>query len=305
MMAGLNAALDEDAYHKPVMVREIIDGLLLCPGKTVVDVTLGGGGHARAMLDVITPGGCLVGIDRDQDAIVAATMRLDKPGFRVRLVKGRMGEFCKILDQMGVGRVDAVVADLGVSSFQLDSDSRGFSFRESGPLDMRMDQSAGETAADFIKNVEREELEKIIREYGEERFAGRIARVIIENKNIETTCELAELIKRAVPPAARHGRIHPATRTFQALRIAVNGELLELERFLDEAPQRLSAGGRLAIISYHSLEDRRVKHAFRKLAQSEIFRLLVRRAVRPTEAEVKENPRARSAKLRILERING
>ena len=292
----------DSGYHRPVMVAEVLQYLNLSPGRTAVDTTLGGGGHAEAILEAISPGGELIGIDRDPDAIGAAMARLDRPGFRVRLIRGRMGEIAELLRESGVDGVDAILADLGVSSFQLDAGWRGFSFREDAPLDMRMDPTDGESAAELIARLSEEELANVIWEFGEERNSRRIARRIKSQPGIATTAALAAAVAGAFPPKMRYGRIHPATRTFQALRIAVNDEMGELDRFLADAPSLLSAGGRIAVISYHSLEDRRVKRAFRGLAEGDAFSQPVRKAIAPTDAEIEENPRARSAKLRVIER---
>lgn len=295
-------------YHRPVLVEEVVQWLALSPGKTVVDATVGGGGHARAMSAATDPGGELIGIDRDPEAVGAVLATFDQPGKRVRLIRGTLGELNLLLDASGVGLVDAIFADLGVSSHQLDAPYRGFSFRQDGPLDMRMDATAGESAAALIERLTADELANLLWEYGEERRSRRIASEIVRRRPITTTSALAE----AVVAACGHGaarsarrRIHPATRTFQALRIAVNDEMGELERFLAGAPDRLSRGGRLGVISYHSLEDRRVKHAFRRRAAEGPFALPVRKAIRPSAAEIRENPRARSAKFRVLERMSG
>ena len=292
-----------EVYHRPVMAAEVLRWLEPKAGAVVVDATLGGGGHAEALLRAIAPGGELIGIDRDPDAIAASLARLDKPGFRVRILRGRMGRIAELLAESAVGPVDAILADLGVSSFQFDAASRGFSFRESAALDMRMDPTSGETAAELIARLAEEELADLIFALGEERNSRRIARRIKEAGAVATTAELAEIVRGAFPPRQRHGRIHPATRTFQALRIAVNDEMGELDGLLASAPALLKIGGRMAVISYHSLEDRRVKRAFRELAGGGAYRLPVRKAVKPQDEEVNDNPRARSAKLRVLERI--
>ncbi|MFH0798899.1 MAG: 16S rRNA (cytosine(1402)-N(4))-methyltransferase RsmH [Pseudomonadota bacterium] len=289
-------------FHLPVMAREVVSRLGLKAGMRVVDSTLGGGGHAAAIIEAISPGGEFIGIDRDPDAISASMARLEAPGSRIRLIRGRMGEMGTILNDSGFESVDAILADLGVSSFQLDTASRGFSFGKDAPLDMRMDPTCGGNALDLIASMDEGELAAIIREYGEERYARRIARAL-SKKSIRTTGELAAAVAAAVPPQARHGRIHPATRTFQALRIAVNDEMGELSRFLETAPGKLSAGGRLAVISYHSLEDRKVKHSFRGAVAHGGFSLPFRRPVIPNDEEIAVNPRARSAKLRVMERI--
>lgn len=288
-------------YHTPVMVQEIVRWLNLKSGSKILDVTLGGGGHALALLDATSPDGVLFGIDRDDDAIREATDRLADFGSRVKIFKARMGEMSRVLSEVDAEYVDAIVADLGVSSFQLDDAGRGFSFMKDAQLDMRMDRSAGITAADLIESLDEKKLAEIIWEFGEERFSRRIARAIAGQK-IDTTGELVKKIVASLPPNARHGKIHPATRTFQALRIAVNDEMNELKDFLECAPRHLSAGGRMAIISYHSLEDRQVKRAFRKCAAGGEYLLPVKKPIMPSENEVETNPRARSAKMRLLER---
>ncbi len=289
-------------HHDPVMAQEVLGSLNLRKGDAAVDATLGGGGHAALILQATAPDGALYGIDRDADAIGAARERLAEFGGRARILRGRMGEIAELLAAEGAAPVRGILADLGVSSFQLDCGERGFSLRSDAPLDMRMDRTAGEGAAEWLADADEEEIARVLREYGEERYARRIARSLSRNRGIATTGQLAAAVVAAMPPPARRGRIHPATRTFQALRIAVNDELGELSRFLDAAPGLLSPGGRMVVISYHSLEDRLVKRAFRALADGGAYALPVRRAQRPTEAEVERNPRARSAKLRVLER---
>lgn len=297
--------IEKDLYpfHVPVMLHEVLRLLNVKPGDTVVDVTLGGGGHAEAILKQTSPDGLLIGIDRDSNALNRAAERLSRFEGRVRFVNSRMGELSSVLIGAGVRQVNGVLADFGVSSFQLDTPERGFSFRQDAVLDMRMDRAKGETARDIIARLDEEELAGIIWKFGEERYSRRIARDIAGRSDIETTGGLARAVMNAVPAKARHGRIHPATRTFQALRIAVNDEMGEIGRFLNSAPEFLSEGGRMVVISYHSLEDRMVKRAFRKLAEGDDFMLPVRKALTPSEGEIAENPRARSAKLRVLERI--
>ena len=288
-------------FHLAVMPDEVVGSLKPSPGDTVIDVTVGGGGHAALILEAISPSGTLIGIDRDEDALASARERLSRMDGSVRLIHGRMGDLESILQNAGIERADCILADLGVSSFQFDEGARGFSIRNEGPLDMRMDASRGRSARDLIRESSAEELERIVREYGEERYAGRIARKLA-GEDVETTSDLSHAVESAVPRSRGRQRIHPATRVFQALRIAVNDELGELKKFMDAAPQALAAGGRLVVISYHSLEDRIVKHAFRALESKDEFSLPHRRAVRPTDREIEENPRARSAKLRTLVR---
>jgi 16S rRNA (cytosine1402-N4)-methyltransferase len=295
---------------------------LLAPraGGIYCDATVGGGGHAERILAASAPDGRVIGIDRDPAALAAARARLQPFGMRVQLVHGAFGEARAILERLGAVPVDGFVLDLGVSSPQLDRGERGFSFRQSGPLDMRMDPSGGETAEGLIRRIGVDELADILRRYGEERYAGRIARAIKDGVmagSVATTTDLAALIARAVPTRERHK--DPATRTFQALRIAVNDELGQLERFLADFPSLLRAGGRIVVIAFHSLEDVLVKNRFRDLAKESGYppdiaakmglppatvKVLTRKPREPSDAEVATNPRARSAKLRAAEKIS-
>jgi 16S rRNA (cytosine1402-N4)-methyltransferase len=267
------------------------------------------GGHARAILQRTAPGGQLIGIDRDKDALAEARVTLAPMGDRVTLVHAPFARAREVLEELGMVPVDGFLVDLGVSSPQLDRAERGFSFRSSGPLDMRMDQSAGETLGDLLRRVDEGELEHIIREYGEERFAQRIARAIVEARDgagLGTTADLATVVARAMPHHERHK--NPATRTFQALRIALNDELGQLNAFLDGVTDCLRPGGRLCVIAFHSLEDRIVKRRLRVLAGKDgggtaRLRLLTKHVVIADDAERARNPRARSAKLRAAERI--
>lgn len=303
------------------MADEVLGYLEPRRGGVYLDGTLGGGGHARLILEATSPDGILIGLDRDAEALRAAGSNLAEFGGRALLRQGNFAGLESHLDALGIAMLDGVVLDLGVSSHQLDSPGRGFSFREEGPLDMRMDPSSGVSAARVIAEAEVEHLQRIFREYGEERWANKIAREIVavrERQPIETTLQLAELVSRVVPRAKGPQRIHPATRVFQALRIYVNGELDSLRAGLEAAAKRLNAGGRLVVISFHSLEDRIVKQAFRDLAtgctcpprlavcvcgQKPAARLVTRKGVRATDAEVADNPRARSAVLRVMEKL--
>ncbi len=290
--------------HEPVLVAETIALLAPARGGFFVDCTVGLGGHTKALIE----GGAsrVLGLDRDRSALAIAAEALAAFGDRVELVHTDYRELGGVLDARGVEAVDGVLADLGVSSMQFDAEGRGFSFRRDEALDMRMDQSQGPSAADLIAGVEEEELANVIFQYGEERFSRRIARGIVAARRsapIATTGELARIVRRAVPHKG-HQRIDPATRTFQALRIWVNRELEGLDTFLVETSRRLRAGARLAVITFHSLEDRIVKHVFRALASGETaLQVLTRKPVVPGEAEVARNPRARSAKLRAIERL--
>ncbi len=289
--------------HEPVLVEEILRGFALQPGAVVVDATVGFGGHAEALLQAIGPDGRLVGVDRDRDALEQAAKRLENYGDRVKLVHGTFGELARLLTELQVERADAVLFDLGVSSYQLDTPKRGFSFLREGPLDMRMDQTQQRTAAEIINRARVENLADFLREFGQERWAGRIARAIVRGRPFRTTTELAEAIRRAVPPAGRHqGRIDPATRTFQALRIAVNRELELLPEGLKQGVDCLKPGGRIAVLAYHSLEDRIAKVVFREQARQGRLKVLTPKPVRPSEEEVARNSRSRSAHLRMAHR---
>ena len=291
--------------HVPVMRAEVVRALAPERGGLFVDCTLGLGGHAAAVLEA--GASRVVGIDRDAEALAIARERLAPWVGRVEFVHADYRGLDAILDARGLGAVDGILADLGVSSLQFDGEGRGFSFQRDEPLDMRMDRSAGPTAADLVAGLDEEDLANLIYRWGEERYSRRIAREVVEARRggrIETTGQLAALVRRAVPRRG-YSPIHPATRTFQALRIAVNGELEGLDDFVDRACRRLAPGGRLVVLAFHSLEDRVVKHTLRRLAAEEkaTFRLLARRAAQADEHEVAANPRSRSAKLRAVERV--
>lgn len=296
-------------YHEPVMVNEVVELFLPLTEGVVIDATFGGGGHAAALLRDLADGIEVIGIDRDPDALANAD-RHD----RLTLAEGNFGDIDVILDKLGIGRITGALFDLGVSSHQLDVAERGFSFRASGPLDMRMGPDTSATAEDLVNDLPVAELARIIGRFGEERFAGRVARAIVAARPIRTTEQLADIVKNAIPAATRRTGGHPARRTFQALRIAVNDELTAVEDGVGAALDRLAPGGRCAVISYHSLEDRIVKNLFRSRTERDIppglpvepepapFRNLTRRGLVPTEAEIAANPRARSARLRAIER---
>ncbi len=309
------------AFHEPVMVKEVTASLSLKRGGIYVDGTVGGGGHAAEILRETAPDGLLIGIDADEEAILESTERLKGFGGRAILVKGNFAEMDTILATLGKNKVDGVLLDLGVSSHQLDTADRGFSFQTDAPLDMRMDPRQGLSAGDLINTASEEELARIIREYGEEPMARRIARAVVAQRAatpVKTTAELAALIARTIPRKYRRGDIHPATRTFQALRIAVNRELANLERAIEAGTNVLVKAGRFSIISFHSLEDRIVKNGFSSRAGActcppdlplcvckakATLKVLTRRPARPTDDEIAANPRARSARLRTAERI--
>ena len=290
--------------HEPVMVAEVLEHLDPSRGGVFIDCTVGLGGHARAMLEA--GASRLIGVDRDPAALERARAALSEFGDRVELIHGDYRGIDEMFDARGITGVDGVLADLGVSSMQLDAPGRGFSFRRDEPLDMRMDTTSGPTAAEAIRDADERTLADAIYEFGEERHARRIARSLVEHRTrapIETTGQLADIVRRAIPRKG-YMRIDPATRTFQAIRIWVNRELEGLDAFLLHAARRLSPGGRLAVITFHSLEDRIVKHTLRSLQVAGEIGLTVRtkRPMVPTEVEVERNPRARSAKLRAAER---
>lgn len=285
------------------MVTEVLELLAPERGGVFVDCTVGLGGHARALLD--TGASQVIGFDRDPAAITLAGASLAAYGDRIALVHADYRALDPVLDARGIGTVNGILADLGVSSMQLDSDGRGFSFRRDEPLDMRMDTTTGPTAAEALREVDEQALADLIYELGEERHSRRIARAIVRaraERPIETTGALAEIVRRAIPRKG-YSRIDPATRTFQAIRIWLNRELEGLDAFLAAAVRRLAAGGRLAVIAFHSLEDRIVKHTLRALQGDGAVRVLTKRPLVPSEAEVQQNPRARSAKLRAAEKM--
>ncbi len=287
--------------HTPVLLDEVLEQLDPTAGGVYADVTLGGAGHAKAILERSSPDGRLIGTDRDPSALEAARTALSGFGERATLRKARIGELRDVLASLEIENVDAVLADLGVSSVQLDRPERGFSLAKDGPIDMRMDPTEGETALELIGRSDADELANVIYRYGEEHRSRKIARSLrraYEEGELETTGDLRHAVHRAI--GGRRGRIDPATKTFQALRIAVNDELGELEALLEQAPQLLRMGGVVAVISFHSLEDRMVKHAFR---DSEQLSPLTKRPIIASDAERENNPRSRSAKLRAARRV--
>jgi 16S rRNA (cytosine1402-N4)-methyltransferase len=288
--------------HVPVMTDEVLAALHPERGGLFVDCTVGLGGHARALLSAGATR--IVGIDRDPAALALAGEALAEWGGRVELVHGDYRDAPRLLDARGIEAIDGAVADLGVSSLQLDGEGRGFSFQRDEALDMRMDTSQGPTAADLIGDVSERELADVIYRYGEERRSRAVARAIVAARRdapIRTTAQLARIVRRVV---GRSGRIDPATRTFQAMRIWVNDELEGLDAFLRAVCARLRAGGRFAVVTFHSLEDRPVKHTFRAMAhEGDTFRLVTKKSVVPGEDETRRNPRARSARLRAIERV--
>ncbi len=289
------------APHTPVMAAEALEGLLVHPGGSYVDCTLGAGGHARAILEHSMPGGRLLGIDADPSAIEIAMGALSQFGSAFVPAHGNFAELETICGTYGFTRNDGILFDLGLSSMQVDTAERGFSFQRDAPLDMRFDTSEGAGADEIVNTSSEQEIARILWEYGEERCSRQIAHRIVENRPILSTLRLAHLVQQVL--GSRRGRIHPATRTFMALRIAVNRELESLKLALDQTVNLLRTGGRLVVISYHSLEDRIVKEFMRGEASKQTFSLITKKVIRPTSLECGSNPRSRSARLRIAERL--
>jgi len=296
--------------HLPVLLEEVMQFLDCRPDRIYVDATVGSGGHARRILEKSSPTGRVIGLDWDAAALARTREALAPFGDRFHLVQSNFRDLKEVLDSLAIKAVDGILADLGLSSEQLEDPERGFSFQKDAPLDMRMDLRRGLMAGDLIRRSTGEEMTRILREFGEERWANRIAKAIILRRRLgplSTTGALVEVIRKSIP--AYYSRIHPATRTFQALRIAVNEELDNLENFLKTCPDLLNPGGRIAIISFHSLEERIVKSYFQQRAKREkgrpgLFRILTRKPLVPSAGEIRSNPRARSAKLRVMEKIS-
>ena len=316
-----NAAEDQSYGHKPELLDECLEGLAIRPDGIYLDGTLGRAGHSLEIARRLTEGGRLIGVDRDETALSAAEERLAEFRDRVMLVHSNFSCIHEILDSLGLDKIDGMLFDLGVSSPQLDDAERGFSYMHDAPLDMRMDRTAGLTAREVVNFWSYEELRRILFEYGEERYAPVIAKHIVREREvapIETTGQLTEIIIKAMPPAALREKQHPAKRSFQAIRIAVNGEQDELEPMMEAAAERLNVGGRLAVISFHSLEDRIIKKTMQRLAtgctcppefpvcvcgKKPKMKLVTRKPVVSTAAELEYNPRARSAKLRVADKV--
>lgn len=306
--------------HTSVLLQECIDGLKIKADGTYVDGTLGGAGHSKVICSHLGDGGHFIGIDQDANAIKVATERLSEFGDKVQIVRSNFSQFKEVMDNIDVESVDGVLLDLGVSSHQLDEADRGFSYMQDAPLDMRMDQRKDQSAKDIVNTYSQQELADIIWKYGEDRWSKRIAEFIVQErqeKEIETTYELVDIIKKAVPKGARKDGPHPAKRTFQAIRIELNGELAILEGAIEDMVNRLNKGGRLCIITFHSLEDRIVKQVYRKLqdpctcprefpmcvcGKEPLGKVITRKPILPSDEEIEVNPRSRSAKLRIFER---
>jgi 16S rRNA (cytosine1402-N4)-methyltransferase len=300
--------------HRPVLLQEVMIALRPQPGGIYFDGTVGAGGHAAALLSASAPDGQLYGFDQDESALEIAQIQLSQFGNRVHLFHANFDQLTQVAQAQQLAKADGILLDLGLSSMQVDRPERGFSFQTDGPLDMRMDLSATETAADLVNTLSETELANLIYRYGEERFSRRIARAIVKARPIQRTSQLAQVVARAT--GGSREKIHPATRTFQALRIAVNDELGALERVLPQAIAWLKPGGRLAVISFHSLEDRIVKHYFQQESRDCIcppeqpvctcrhkasIHIISKKPIMPSLAEIDENPRARSSKLRVVE----
>ena len=297
-----------DALHVPVMLQEVLDFLRLAPGQIIVDATLGTGGHALEILKRITPGGRLIGIDRDENSLAICRQRLMEFKASAEFVQANFVNLDQVLANLGIENIDGIVFDLGISSYQLLDAQRGFSFQQEGPLDMRLDKSSYICAFDLINNLNENEISLMLWNFGQERWHNRIARLLVQerrNAPIATTKQLANLVMRAIPRRYRKSyyRIHPATRTFQAVRIAVNRELEILESAMKKAVDILKKQARICVISFHSLEDRAIKHTFRALKADGLIDIITAKPLIPGIGEIEANPSSRSSKFRVAERI--
>jgi 16S rRNA (cytosine1402-N4)-methyltransferase len=297
-----------EQLHTPVMLAQVLEYLALQPGKTIVDATVGMGGHSLEIVKRITPGGTLIAIDRDKESLSMAQERLKEYSDSVEFVYGNFSDIEEILKRLNIEKIDGIVLDLGVSMFQLTQAERGFSFTREGPLDMRLDRNSYISAYDLVNNLNEDEISNLLWSFGQERWHNRIARRVVEERQkhpITTTAELSDIVMRSIPPRFRkyHYRIHPATRTFQAVRIAVNRELEALEQVLSRTIPLVRPGGRICVIAFHSLEDRVVKWAFRKAAAEGTVKLLTPKPLTPAESEAQGNPSSRSSKFRAVERL--
>jgi 16S rRNA (cytosine1402-N4)-methyltransferase len=301
-------AIMNEKYHVPVMLGEVLSFLNLKASQTVLDATMGTGGHSHAILEKIMPGGRVIGIDRDQESLDLAKKRLEEYSGCVDFVYGNFSDVDAALNNLNVSRVDGILFDLGISSFQLDNADRGFSFQSEGPLDMRMDRNSYICAYDLLNNLNEEEISNLLKAFGQERWHNRIAHNLVmerQRRPIATTSQLSTIVVNSIPHRYRHyrHRIHPATRTFQAIRIAVNRELEALETAITKSIGFLGSGGRICVISFHSLEDRIVKLTFRRLANEGSIKIITPKPLTPNEAEIMENPSSRSSKFRVAEKL--
>ena len=298
--------MEKSYSHNPVLSSEVIDFLSLEPGQIIVDATIGGAGHSEEILRRITPGGTLIGIDRDEEALRLVSERLRPFEGSFKLINKNFKYLKEILKDLGINKANGIIFDLGISSIQMEAWERGFSIKNDGPLDMRMDRSQTLTAKDLVNRLRESELSDTIRDFGEERFHRRIAKRIVEErsrKEISTTSELSGIILRSLPYSHNKYKIHPATRTFQAIRIKVNDELGSVRQALNALPEALEKGGRACVISFHSLEDRLAKNTFKEFKARGLFNILTKKPVTAKEVEVISNPRSRSAKLRVAEKM--
>lgn len=292
--------------HTPVMLKEILDFFNLSPGKTVVDATIGTAGHSEEIIKRIIPGGRLIGIDRDSESLAIAKDRLRNFSDACEFVYGNFIDMDTILKNLKIDKIDAILFDLGISSFQLENPLRGFSFQCEGPLDMRLDRNSYISAYDLVNNLNEEEFSTLLWNFGQERWHNRIARLLVRERKkhpIATTQELSDIVIKAIPYKYRHYRIHPATRTFQAVRIAVNRELETLDTAISKAIEALDKKGRVCVISFHSLEDRMVKLNFRKFSSDGKIKIITPKPLTTSRDEIRDNPSSRSAKLRVAERL--
>jgi len=296
----------EKKLHTPVMLTEVLEYLNLSPGKIIIDATTGTGGHSLQIAERIAKKGRLICIDRDQESLVVAQGRLSQFKDACEFIYGNFIDMDNMLKKLKIKKVDGIFFDLGASSFQLDDPQRGFSFQAEGPLDMRLDRNSYISAYDLVNNLTQEEISALLWSFGQERWHNRIARLLVQEREknpIATTSQLSNIVVKAIPHRYKHGRVHAATRTFQAIRIAVNRELEALETVIKKAIQLLNTGARICVISFHSLEDRIVKLSFRQAALNGEIKIITPKPLTPKESEIKENPSSRSAKLRVAEKI--
>jgi len=295
-------------FHIPVMLIEVLGYLNLKAGDLVVDATVGTAGHSKDILEKILPGGRLIGIDRDEDSLSIARQRLKEYAASCELVHGNFVDIDTILNGLGINKVNGILFDVGISSFQLEDPERGFSFQSEGPLDMRLDRSSYISAYDLVNNLNEDEISTLLWNFGQERWHNRIAHLLVRERQrqpITTTSQLADIVLRSIPGRYRHRyyRIHPATRTFQAVRIAVNRELETMEIAISKAISLLERNARMCVISFHSLEDRVAKHTFRRAQAEGLVNIITPKPLTPVQGEIEVNPSSRSAKLRVLERL--
>ena len=298
----------EQKYHIPVMLDEVLDYLSLSPGKTIVDATVGTGGHSKSILERVLPGGRLIGIDRDEESLAVCRNRLSEFSDHCEFVHANFVDIDNVLKGLSIKKVDGVLFDLGISSFQLEDPHRGFSFQQEGPLDMRLDKNSYISAYDLVNNLNEDEISTLLWNFGQERWHNRIAHLLVQEREkypIVTTSQLANIVVRSIPHRYRHRyyRIHPATRTFQAVRIAVNRELENLEIAINKSIAILEKKARICVISFHSLEDRVTKLSFRRAASEGLIQIIVPKPLTPTQSEIRNNPSSRSSKLRTAQRL--